>query len=57
MQQIPEGKDGSLTNEQRRRALHYAFDLSAGFIDDSAENRKIAEQMRKGFTSEPKTDK
>lgn len=56
MQQIPEGEDGRLTNEQRRRAVHYAFDLIAGFADDSSDNKKLADLMKRGFKSSPPED-
>jgi hypothetical protein len=56
MQQIPAGKDGKLTDEQRRRSVYYAFDLLAGFADDSDKNKELAEQMKQGFTTEPPKD-
>lgn len=56
MQQIPEGEDGRLTNEQRRRAVHYAFDLIAGFADDSSDNKKLADLMKRGFKSSAPED-
>lgn len=54
MQQIPMGPDGKLTDEQRRRAVQYAFDLLAGATDDSEENRDLSEKMKKGFRTNPK---
>lgn len=56
MQQVPMGDDGKLTPEQRRRATQYAFDLMAGFVDDSDDNKKLSRRMRKGFRTSPKED-
>lgn len=56
MQQIPMGRDGRLTDEQRRRSVRYAFDQLAGFVDDSEENRELSEQMREGLSPKPEDD-
>ena len=54
MQQIPMGKDGRLTDEQKRRAVFYAFDQLAGAISDSDEDRELAKKLKEGFMSTPK---
>ena len=59
MKQKPEGQDGEITAEQRRRAAYYALTtiaVSLGEDDEKVSN--LLDKMRLGFRTTPakKTD-
>jgi hypothetical protein len=56
MQQIPMGENGKFTPAQRRRATQYAFDLMAGFLDDTDDSEELSNEMKKGFRTLPIED-
>lgn len=57
MRQTPEGPDGELTAEQRRRAAYYALNTMAISLGEDEEKvSDLLDKMRLGFrTIRPKT--
>jgi hypothetical protein len=54
MKQKPEGQDGEITAEQRRRAAYYALNtmaVSLGEDDEKVSN--LLDKMRLGFRTTP----
>lgn len=59
MRQKPEGPNGELTAEQRRRAAYYALNsMAAALGEDDEKVVNLLDKMKRGFSSpQPKLDK
>jgi hypothetical protein len=56
MKQKPEGQDGEITAEQRRRATYYALNTMAATLgEDDEKVQNLLDKMKLGFSS-PKSN-
>jgi hypothetical protein len=56
MRQRPEGPEGEITAEQRRRAAYYALNTMAATLgEDDEKVQNLLDKMKLGFSS-PKPD-
>lgn len=45
MRQLPEGPDGTYTDEQKRRSIAYSFAHLASAIEPTEANKKLLQQL------------